>query len=109
MIKFSKEKVLLLHQPRLNDAPFLPYRSTSFELIGHEKHSLSDLIDGISKGKCSGWYGHKRSYWTNPGALEKEAFAHMFEASFDSNKYALMKQYFPNALAEFEQMLKGVI
>ena len=93
------------HNMKATDA----YNAISSELIGHEKHSLSDLIDGISKGKCSGWYGHKRSYWTNPGALEKEAFAHMFEASFDSNKYALMKQYFPNALAEFEQMLKGVI
>lgn len=85
------------------------YSAISQELIGHEKHSLSDLIDGISKGKCSGNYGHQRAYWANPGALEKEAFAHMFEASFDSGKYALMKQYFPNALAEFEQMLKGVI
>lgn len=85
------------------------YAAISQELIGHEKHSLSDLIDGISKGKCSGMYGHQRSYWKNPGALEKEAFAHMFEASFDSGKYALMKQYFPNALAVFEQMLKGMI
>ncbi len=85
------------------------YRAISFELMGHEKHSLSDLLDGISKGKCSGMYGHPRSYWTRPGALEKEAFAHMFEASFDSNKYALMKQYFPNALAEFERLLKGMV
>lgn len=85
------------------------YKNISFELLGHNKHSLSDLIDGISKGKCRGMYGHQRSYWTEPGALEKEAFAHMFEASFDSDKYALMKQYFPNALAEFEKMLKGAI
>lgn len=85
------------------------YRSISLDLLGHEKHSLSDLMDGISKGKCSGMYGHKRAYWTYAGALEKEAFAHMYEAMFDSDKYALMKQYFPNALAEFESMLKGVI
>lgn len=93
------------HKMKAADA----YNAISLELLGHEKHSLSDLLDGISKGKCSGMYGHKRSYWSNQGALEKEAFAHMFEASFDSNKYALMKQYFPNALAEFEKMLKGVI
>lgn len=85
------------------------YREISLELLGHEKHSLSDLLDGISKGKCSGMYGHRRSYWQRPGALEKEAFAHMFEASFDSGKYTLMQQYFPNALAEFERLLKGVI
>lgn len=93
------------HKMKAADA----YNAISLELLGHEKHSLSDLLDGISKGKCIGMYGHKRSYWSNQGALETEAFAHMFEASFDSNKYALMKQYFPNALAEFEQMLKGVI
>lgn len=93
------------HKMKAADA----YNAISLELLGHEKHSLSDLLDGISKGKCSGMYSHKRSYWSNQGALEKEAFAHMFEASFDSNKYALMKQYFPNALAEFEKMLKGVI
>lgn len=93
------------HKMKAADA----YNAILLELLGHEKHSLSDLLDGISKGKCSGMYGHKRSYWSNQGALEKEAFAHMFEASFDSNKYALMKQYFPNALAEFEKMLKGVI
>lgn len=85
------------------------YIAISFELRGHEKHSLSDLLDGISRGKCSGMYGHRRSYWSYQGALETEAFAHMFEAMFDSGKYALMKQYFPNALAEFERMLKGVI
>lgn len=85
------------------------YRSISLDLLGHEKHSLSDLMDGISKGKCSGMYGHKRAYWTYAGALEKEAFAHMYEAMFDNDKYALMKQYFPKALAEFESMLKGVI
>lgn len=93
------------HSMNASDA----YRAISFDLMGHEKHSLSDLLDGISKGKCSGMYGHPRNYWTRPGALEKEAFAHMFEASFDSNKYALMKQYFPNALAEFERLLKGMI
>lgn len=93
------------HGMKANEA----YNAISQDLMGHEKHSLSDLLDGISKGKCSGMYGHRRSYWSNPGAIEKEAFAHMFEASFDSNKYALMKQYFPNALAEFEQMIKGVI
>lgn len=85
------------------------YRAISLELMGHEKHSLSDLLDGISKGKCQGMYGHKRRYWAYPGALEREAFAHMFEATFDAAKYSLMKQYFPNALAEFEKMLKGVI
>lgn len=39
--------------------------------------------------------------------LEKEAFAHMFAAQFDADRYALMQKYFPTALAEFEKLLKG--
>lgn len=50
------------------------YIAISFELRGHEKHSLSDLLDGISRGKCRGMYGHRRSYWSYQGALETEAF-----------------------------------
>ena len=38
--------------------------------------------------------------------LEKEAFAHMFAAQFDADRYALMQKYFPTALVEFEKLLK---
>lgn len=38
-----------------------------------------------------------------------EVFAHMYEAQFSSDRYALMQKYFPSALAEFENLLNGVI
>ena len=82
---------------------------------GHEAYSC-DLIP------CSGghpeWriqqdvgsYGHwNKRYWKLPGAVEKEAFAHMYEAQFSADKYALMQKYFPTALAEFEKLLNGVV
>lgn len=82
----------------------------SNELQGTLTHSVSDLCGGLSKNKCVGSYGHwKTSYWSNPGAVEKEAFAHMLEAQFNAEKYTMMQKYFPDALAEFERLLAEVI
>lgn len=47
------------------------------------------------------------SYWTKE-TIRQEAFVHMFECQFDDLRYTEMKKYFPNALAEFEQLLKGL-
>ncbi len=71
--------------------------------------SISDLMGGMSRNKARGRWGHATRYWSRRGALEKEAFAHMFEALFNPDRYALMQKYFPSALAEFERLLKGVI
>lgn len=85
------------------------YADISFEIMGHEKHSVSDIIGGLTKNQCLGSYRHVRSYWNNPGAVEREAFAHMFEAMFEPDKYKLMEKYFPKAFKEFRSMLKGLI
>lgn len=71
--------------------------------------AISDLMGGMSRNKARGNWGHAIWYWRSRGILEKEAFAHMFEALFDPERYALMQKYFPSALAEFERLLKGVI
>ena len=76
---------------------------------GALSNAISDLFGGMSRNKCAGTYGHWNTrYWTYSGMLEKEAFAHMFAAQFDADRYALMQKYFPTALAEFEKLLKGV-
>ena len=85
------------------------YAIVSGEVTEHLTHSISDLLGGLSKNKCRGRYGHRTPYWSNPGAVEKEAFAHMFEAQFSADKHALMQKYFPHALAEFERLLAEVI
>lgn len=86
------------------------YLMVSIELRDAKHHSISDLYGALSGGKCQGRYGHRDSYWKQaPDLIEREAFAHMFEASFDAEKQQYMKKYFPNAYAEFEKLIKGVI
>ncbi len=109
LLRSDYKSYVSAHRKKYGISASESYRLISADLGGHDKHSISDLMDGLSKGKCSGWYGHKRSYWTYQGALEREAFAHMYEALFDANKAQIMLQYFPNAFAEFQSMLKGLI
>lgn len=43
---------------------------------------------GITFNACVGSWGHwEDGDWGDDGALEAEAFAHMFEAQFDKSKY----------------------
>lgn len=57
-------------------------------------HSFSDLIDATTNGQLHGNYGHSRNYWTRPGNLQAEAFAHFFEASMgDQGKLELGLQH----------------
>ena len=86
------------------------YLVVSQEIQGPLYNAISDLFGGMSGNRCVGSYGHwNKRYWKLPGAVEKEAFAHMYEAQFSADKYALMQKYFPTALAEFEKLLNGVI
>lgn len=85
------------------------YAIVAQELMDATHNAVSDLFGGLSRNRARGNYGHRTVYWTYSGMLEKEAFAHMFAAQFDADRYALMQQYFPTALAEFEKLLKGMI
>lgn len=71
-------------------------------------NQISDLFGGLSQNAARGRYGHDTSYWASKGSLEQEAWAHMFESQFDTDRYALMQKYFPTALQEFESMLEEV-
>lgn len=85
------------------------YSVIAQEVQGDLYNAISDLMGGLSRNKARGNWGHATKYWTYTGMLEKEAFAHMFEAQFSPDKYALMQKYFPSALTEFENLLNGVI
>lgn len=74
--------------------------------------AVSDIFNGLSKDKIKGVAYHPlrpdgSSYWTEE-TIRQEAFAHMFECQFDNLRYVEMKKYFPNALTEFERILKGL-
>ena len=73
-------------------------------------HAISDIFDGVTNGQIKGRYTHSQEpgYWQGAGALEKETFAHMFQAQFNPEDYALLQKYFPNALKEFERLLERI-
>ena len=75
------------------------------------KHSaVSDILEGVSEGNIRGVAGHGAEYWKkDSGALNSEAFAHMYEAQFDKTRYAEMQKYFPNALKYFEDKLEEAV
>ena len=85
-------------------------KAISKELDDMRKHSaVSDMFEGITHGNIHGCAGHPDEYWDNEKNITSEAFAHMFEAQFDEERYAQMKKYFPQSLAYFEKKLKGVL
>ncbi len=74
--------------------------------------AVSDLFNGLSGDKIKGIAIHPlrndgSSYWTEE-TIRQEAFAHMFECQFDELRYAEMNKYFPNALSEFEKIMRGL-
>lgn len=73
-------------------------------------HSVSDISSIITRGKCKGKYGHNEDYNDKVNVLEKEAFAHFFEAYTrnDVKKLNILEQMFPNALYLFYKMIGGV-
>ena len=89
------------------------YSEIEKELIDMRTQSaVSDIFNGLSKDEIKGVATHPlrldgSSYWTDE-SVKQEAFAHMFECQFDDLRYVEMKKYFPNALTEFERILKGL-
>jgi len=83
-----------------------------FFKIGDKSAGLQDIFGGtIGKRYTSGCWGHSQKYWRDRPdyGLSSEAFANMFEASFDKDKSAMMQKYLPTAWKEFEKILKGLI
>ncbi len=66
------------------------------------------IYQGLTNHKIKGKYGHskKNNYWETSGILEKEAFAHMFEAMMiKGEKLKIFKDYFPNSFEYFHQII----
>lgn len=72
-----------------------------------KKNSISDIISGITKGKCVGGAKHSNEYWELKGKLGREAFAHFGSATIRKDKIELtyIKQMFPNAYKHFKGSL----
>lgn len=80
-------------------------------LTDAQKADLSDILEGATKAKIQGGWGHGKSYWKNKedwgrDGVATEAFAEMYSA-FVANPDSLetMKKYLPESVKVFEEML----
>ena len=88
-----------------------PDRQSGFlqRISQHSAHSLSDLLDATTGGQLHGRYGHSSTYWTHPGNLQAEAFAHFFEASMGNRgKMSMLANFFPTAFGIFSSMIDSI-
>ena len=72
------------------------------------KHSVSDIIGGITNNECVGRWQHPNEYWNrSSNNISSEAFAHFFEATArnDATKLKLIQSLFPTAYQEFISMI----
>lgn len=53
-------------------------------------HSISDIFGGATNNNIRGKFGHKSDYWKKKGALERETFAHFFEATIRNDEFKLL-------------------
>lgn len=86
------------------------YEIISLSLETDKYHAASDIVGGITRNKCVGRYGHETNYWKQKYSLEKEAFAHFFEAYArnDDEKINILRQMFPTATDEFIKILEAI-
>jgi len=76
--------------------------------VQNKVNGISDIVYGLTKGKAGGYWKHEKDYYKG-FAIQEEAFAHMFEASFSTEKQALMKQFFPSAWEVFMKIMEGLL
>ena len=78
------------------------------ELSDNEKfHSISDIFGAVTQNVIVGRYRHDKVYWERKGALQRETFAHFFEATIRNDKYklAIIENTMHNAYNIFLDML----
>lgn len=79
--------------------------------LGDAGLGLQDIYGGAMRDYLRHFeFGHEKDYWSGgPSLLSIEAFADMFEASFDPEKVKAFKKYLPRAWDCFEKMLEEAI
>lgn len=73
----------------------------------NKAHSISDIFGGVTGNKIRGQFGHKDEYWKRNGSLERETFAHFFEATIRNDEFKLLniKNTFKRSYEIFIEML----
>ena len=81
------------------------------ELYEPRNYAVSDLLGGLTEGRMEGTYAHRDNYWEEDGSIEREAFAHFFEASMSENQESRLeplRRYFPESYEVFREMLTQI-
>lgn len=105
MQNYSKDKGIDLRQTQLELSKILAQGD------GALHSAISDIYGGVTRRRIQGKYGHSPKYWQQlPNAIEKESFAHMFEANFDptGKRAELMKEFLPKSFALFQKILEEI-
>lgn len=110
LLKSDFNEVVKNYQKVYNISIDEAYSSISEALFEPQYHSISDIVGGITDNKCVGRYSHRKEYWKKSKKLEKEAFAHFYEATArnDNVKLDAIKSMFPNAYREFERIVGSI-
>lgn len=79
-----------------------------YNLSKIERSDLSDIVDGVTKGKAHGGFGHGAKYWKDrPDGVGSEAFAEMFDATVNNKaSRQILEKYLPKSVEIFDEMLK---
>ena len=71
------------------------------------RSSLSDIAEGVTKGKVQAGFGHGKTYWERQtDGVAKEAFAEFWECVANPEQWEVLKKYLPKSTAIFEEMIK---
>lgn len=89
------------------------YRELSKELYKLPKIArtdISDIIEGATKGKASGGFGHGKKYWKDrPTGVGNEAFAEMFDATINNiESRKMLELYLPESVKIFDEMMNEI-
>ena len=69
--------------------------------------SVSDLFDGLTKGRIKGRWGHSAQYWKRDGAREMEVFADLFalRSSGEEQLWNEVKAFVPNLCEAIDRFI----
>jgi len=108
---FEQELAAMVHKRETGKA-FCAWVKKTFSI--YERSDISDMFERYTVAHYDEAFpfgvGHGKTYARRDGATEKEAFAEMYSALVTQNdSLQVIKDFFPEAFALFEEMLGSVI
>lgn len=73
-----------------------------------KRSAISDIVEGVTKGKAQAGFGHGKSYWKSVN-VELEAFAEFWESVVNPEQWETLREYLPKSTAIFKEMIKEAI